>query len=34
MVKPLRSAFIAAVVLTEFHQHGYRGVIRLAAVVR
>jgi hypothetical protein len=24
MVKPLRSAFIAAVVLTEFHHHGHR----------
>jgi hypothetical protein len=24
MVKPLRSAFIVAVVLTEFHHHGYR----------
>jgi hypothetical protein len=24
MVKPLRSAFIAVVVLTEFHRHGYR----------
>jgi len=24
MVKPLRSAFMAGVVLTEFHHHGYR----------
>ena len=23
MVKPLRSAFMAAVVMTEFHHHGY-----------